>query len=1012
MASLRLHLSVPLPLPPEVGARLLARALRESRARTLGDKPGHEFHGNQYTTYGQDRQGPPAATLEEAHAQGFTEGPYYHATDFADEIMKGGVLSKGAPPDEVREPGSMEEFRKWGAANPVFISPNISDVVQVPRHPLYLTATSVEEAAAKGWHGGQEAYGKDVIEFWAKPGTVKNAKGMTMAGGHYVSDPKHLIPIKGSTKPATLKSLGDVAGHEFHGNQWTEGQGGVTPPHALSEDKAYINSVHAFTDKLSEREAEALDNYILDEKNSATLDRVVGKAPPLPAPVTTYRGVNEERYRDVKVGDEIEPHSALSTSLNPKTALDFAKTKTDVKTVLRIQAGRGLWLPATGMAASREDELLLPRNRYKLTIKSVADGELQGQRVRIIDAVHERGYASPRALGEGAGHEFHGNQWTGGGGESKSTYVPQHDAPKEGRWDYTGVDPNAMGGPGPKWEQQHTQLVHDALQSWTGDPGAFRSHAHDVVTGAPAPGSGSGKEMRARAEALLWELDHKAVSNDVPLYRGSGAKGDKPGQPFTWTEDRRVASNFAKKYGGRVETLPAGSVKGLRFKDYSTGGAFNEKQWLVRAGHQPRALAAAKPETHLHRLADAHLPSFRVAVRYAFAAAREAVKGVSPKEAPEVARRAVKTALLKVLPATLQTLQGAVGEATVLRLGSRSLQAPPRALGGPGSGNFGHGGRPGEVGGSAPNDGGPDAAAPFVPPTHEIIEAHRLHAMGVAPTGIATRMKWGLTSHSRGKLVLGVLSRFNPDGTPKAVPTPIPRPKSKDATPPEPTPPTERPASDRQNEALPIGATDFDSTSEAERQAADNAIAEVQRVAKEHDIPVDLRKISFVTGTYTPTPWKRNQDGRTWGYYVPRNGYAKNGVQLEGKTIVMGTGSQTHEPDRVQSASEHNAGTGIDFVMRHELGHNVQDSSSLAAKQEWGKLFGNAEYGYGKSPLTYAGKKAAKGVSIYAKKNSKELFAESFALYTHKDYGTDKVRRLPDKVHDYMTKHFPRLKAA
>jgi hypothetical protein len=128
--------------------------------------------------------------------------------------------------------------------------------------------------------------------------------------------------------------------------------------------------------------------------------------------------------------------------------------------------------------------------------------------------------------------------------------------------------------------------------------------------------------------------------------------------------DPVVASFFENGYASSVPDLIAalestsvqGSVEASRVALLDAAKRANGTLVLSEglAGERsPRAARAYRPETLVHVAADAHAAKFSVAVRYAFAKGRAAIKP-----------------LLKT-------------------------------LGGPGSGNFGHGGRPGEVGGSA-----------------------------------------------------------------------------------------------------------------------------------------------------------------------------------------------------------------------------------------------------------------------------------------------------------------------
>ena len=115
-----------------------------------------------------------------------------------------------------------------------------------------------------------------------------------------------------------------------------------------------------------------------------------------------------------------------------------------------------------------------------------------------------------------------------------------------------------------------------------------------------------------------------------------------------------------------------------------------------------RALAEIG-STPLHTVADSHVAAVKVAVRYAFAMGRKSLVKLLPKAATTEKRNAlaekigdeVERELLFVMPGTLTraAVSGAMAGAELL---SRRL----RMLGGTGSGNFGHEGRPGQIGGS------------------------------------------------------------------------------------------------------------------------------------------------------------------------------------------------------------------------------------------------------------------------------------------------------------------------
>ena len=149
-----------------------------------------------------------------------------------------------------------------------------------------------------------------------------------------------------------------------------------------------------------------------------------------------------------------------------------------------------------------------------------------------------------------------------------TTYTPDFSAPAEGMW---------VRDPGPAWVQHHRALVAAALRSWSGSPAEMKLHIDDVGAGAPVPGNGTGKMMRAQAEALAWELAHGLKRCPRALYRGSHVE---PRGVQSWTTRRKVAERWAARNGGRLWTLPAGTL-GLRRMDYASTAFDEEAEWLV-----------------------------------------------------------------------------------------------------------------------------------------------------------------------------------------------------------------------------------------------------------------------------------------------------------------------------------------------------------------------------------------------------------------------------------------------
>lgn len=117
------------------------------------------------------------------------------------------------------------------------------------------------------------------------------------------------------------------------------------------------------------------------------------------------------------------------------------------------------------------------------------------------------------------------------------------------------------------------------------------------------------------------------------------------------------------------------------------------EQALVESLTSPRtAVAAPHP---LHVVADTHQPKLEVALRYAFAVGRRKLpkRPMTTADQAEPAVKAMMAALKDVLPSSLTKVISDGAQAT-------TIPARVRAAGGSGSGNFGHAGRPGEVGGS------------------------------------------------------------------------------------------------------------------------------------------------------------------------------------------------------------------------------------------------------------------------------------------------------------------------
>lgn len=101
-------------------------------------------------------------------------------------------------------------------------------------------------------------------------------------------------------------------------------------------------------------------------------------------------------------------------------------------------------------------------------------------------------------------------------------------------------------------------------------------HIADERGNAPPPANGSGKQKRAQAAALIYEMTHNNTVSRKPLFRGSH---ETPRGEQSWTTSRKIAERWAAKNNGQVFEIPAGA-EGLRVEDYFYD-TMNEKEWLV-----------------------------------------------------------------------------------------------------------------------------------------------------------------------------------------------------------------------------------------------------------------------------------------------------------------------------------------------------------------------------------------------------------------------------------------------
>lgn len=257
-----------------------------------------------------------------------------------------------------------------------------------------------------------------------------------------------------------------------------------------------------------------------------------------------------------------------------------------------------------------------------------------------------------KALGDISRHDFHGNQWTIGGNETEVVY---HGTVS------TVIDKILKNGilPSNAFEASGGFNVPDVIAYASED----RSQAESYAV------------YKARQQGVQPVIFEVHVPKEAALQRDGVVVAREEGFKPEW-----IKAIYEPDAKGKMQR------RGLE----ATNGVVVYVVILVSSEQR----SAAQRETILHTTADSFIPKLQVAVRYAFAQGRKALLA-APNDHNKAAR-IVHDSLLEVLPTTLLKVLVAGGNAGLGLLDGRLL----KVAGGSGSGNFGHAGRPGEVGGS------------------------------------------------------------------------------------------------------------------------------------------------------------------------------------------------------------------------------------------------------------------------------------------------------------------------
>lgn len=197
------------------------------------------------------------------------------------------------------------------------------------------------------------------------------------------------------------RELGDKPGHEFHGNQWTDGQGGSDGRDEFGnvEKGSIAEKEHqAWMDSLTGDEKEILEAYAgpngiarpvndylrhgidaLGEDYTkevvSTLDGILNKAHGT-VEQTLYRGIWGKDAPNFRPGFTWTDKGFVSTTVNPGHALFFTDTGREDQVLLEIHTAKGAYIQdVVGSTVIEgetinEREWLLPRN-LTYRVKSV-----------------------------------------------------------------------------------------------------------------------------------------------------------------------------------------------------------------------------------------------------------------------------------------------------------------------------------------------------------------------------------------------------------------------------------------------------------------------------------------------------------------------------------------------------------------------------------------------------------------------------------------------------------------
>ena len=414
-----------------------------------GDTPGHEFHGNQHTG-GIGGEWKPVMTSAEARewAKGSSRtGLYYHGTSEknAKSIFKNGfrvgVGSMGSGVYLTQDKEVLSRYAKGGTLGVMVNVRNVADHEQmldvIDKARQYMSANDIKGATFEQITAEARRQGYDAMD----------------DGGEFiVFDPKNVIVVSDKVQK------GDVAGHEFHGNQWTQVGGHTADEHPKKWAKAIISELQAgrspsigqhelgiLLNKVEEKQLEGsltadITNLRIDGTNLMGQEGLGYKREDMPQIPPTKR---EEFVQDLAT----KGISTTKELVDPRS-LQPSQSEIGLAHVAHLYTVAEGQIPQTKYLLVSSDNYVVDGHHnwaadVALSLNDPAQQvpilRVDAPAVQVISMAHQwatdHGYESVPLgktkvkKGDTPGHDFHGNQYTGGRGGAGETHGSGHFLP-------------------------------------------------------------------------------------------------------------------------------------------------------------------------------------------------------------------------------------------------------------------------------------------------------------------------------------------------------------------------------------------------------------------------------------------------------------------------------------------------------------------------------------------------------------------------------------------------------